>query len=373
MKGAPRRFAQDDKKRPLPAPPIVNVCSLNSHQIAGLLARIGCGLLLPLLITGCGASLSLGKGSAAIVAIPGKITFGSLQVGNTASAQVTLVNRSLSAAKVAGLNIAGKYFSIPNQVSLPLSVPAGGTYRFTVQFDPAETGSMTGELTVKGDSSTSDDSVVYLSGDGMKGAASSASVLTANSTAISFGPAVLNTVSTQTLTLTSSGTLPVTINSATTSGSGFTATGLALPATISPGQSAVLTVEFDPTSTGSSNGALVIASNSTGNSALSIPLTGTGVPMGVELNWNAPSSPDDPIAGFNVYRSAQGSSQFQLLNAAPDSQTDFTDSTVQTGQTYDYYVTSVDTSGTESAPSIIASVAIPNIGTQGSYRNRSAR
>jgi fibronectin type 3 domain-containing protein len=115
---------------------------------------------------------------------------------------------------------------------------------------------------------------------------------------------------------------------------------------------------------------LIVASNSAGNNSLSIPLQGTAVPLGIRLSWNPPDSEDDPIAGYNIYRSLEGSSQFQQLNRSPNSPTAYTDSTVQTGQTYSYYVTSVDSSGLESVPSNTTSVTVPETSAQNSSQVR---
>ena len=78
----------------------------------------------------------------------------------------------------------------------------------------------------------------------------------------------------------------------------------------------------------------------------------------VELNWIAPNSTDS-IAGYRVYRANGGSTSFQLLNSTIDVNTSFTDSTVQTGKSYEYEVTSVDSNGTESSPSNSAEFTIP--------------
>ncbi len=66
----------------------------------------------------------------------------------------------------------------------------------------------------------------------------------------------------------------------------------------------------------------------------------------------------DPIAGYHVYRSAGSSSNYSMLSSL-DTQTTYTDTTVQSGSTYDYIVKSVDTKGVESAPSNPISVTIP--------------
>jgi hypothetical protein len=78
----------------------------------------------------------------------------------------------------------------------------------------------------------------------------------------------------------------------------------------------------------------------------------------VNLSWNPPGSLTD-LAGFHVYRSPGGASIFQLLDSTTNQQSSYADTTVASGQTYDYEVTSVSLSGAESSPSNITRVSIP--------------
>ncbi len=78
----------------------------------------------------------------------------------------------------------------------------------------------------------------------------------------------------------------------------------------------------------------------------------------VQLSWDAPNSSSDPIAGYHVYRTTGSSSNYSMLSTL-DTQTTYTDTTVQSGATYDYIVKSVDTNGVESGPSNPVSVTIP--------------
>ncbi len=185
-----------------------------------------------------------------------------------------------------------------------------------------------------------------------------APALTVNATTVGFGDVALNTPTTQTVTLTSTGTSAVTVNSVAVTGNGFSASPVTLPATLNPGQSVALTLTFDPTAVGSVTGQLIIGSTSSTNSTLTIPLTGTGNPHQVDLNWLPPSGSGVAISGYNVYRAPSGGASYALLNSL-DSQTAFSDTGVQSGQTYNYYVTSVDSSGVESVPSNITTVSIP--------------
>ncbi len=78
----------------------------------------------------------------------------------------------------------------------------------------------------------------------------------------------------------------------------------------------------------------------------------------VVLSWQAPASSPHAIDGYNIYRAPGGSSSYQLIDRS-DTQTTYTDTAVQNGQSYDYVVKTVDTAGAESAPSNRTSVTIP--------------
>ncbi len=185
--------------------------------------------------------------------------------------------------------------------------------------------------------------------------------LSINATTIAFGDVNLNSPATQSVTLSSTGSAPVTVSAATVTGTGFTVSGVTFPITLSPNQTATLSVQFDPTTATALTGQLTITSNSSTGSSTVIGLSGTGVGVLYEVNlsWDAPASSPDPVAGYNVYRSRDGASTYQQLNTAVVTQTTYVDTTVQNAQTYDYIVESVDASGVTSSPSNMAAVPIP--------------
>ncbi|MGB6723830.1 MAG: choice-of-anchor D domain-containing protein, partial [Terracidiphilus sp.] len=190
--------------------------------------------------------------------------------------------------------------------------------------------------------------------------------LSINATSLPFGDVTVNTPATQMVTLTSTGTAPVTVSAATLAGTGFSVSGAAFPLTLNPNQAMTLSVEFDPTTAGAATGQLTITSNSLTNPADVISLSGMGESNSggsgtnsVNLTWDAPSASGVTIAGYNVYRTMNFSSAYQLLNSSADAQTAYVDNTVQNGQTYNYFVETVDSAGVSSAPSIVASVTIP--------------
>jgi hypothetical protein len=186
-------------------------------------------------------------------------------------------------------------------------------------------------------------------------------ILNLSTNSIAFGNVNLNTPATQSVTLTSTETTAVTVIAAIVTGAAFTLSDTGLPLTINSNQTATLNVQFDPTTAGPAIGTLTIVSTSLASPITTVSLSGTGVADSYEvgLSWDAPTSSPDPVAGYNVYRSPSGASSYQQLNSSAVTQTTYVDTTVQTGQNYDYIVESVDASGVTSVPSNTANVTIP--------------
>ena len=72
-----------------------------------------------------------------------------------------------------------------------------------------------------------------------------------SATSVGFGAEPLNSVVTKAVTLTSTGTVPLTIYAIMVRGSGFSWEGInRTPLTLAPGQTATLVLIFDPTTAG---------------------------------------------------------------------------------------------------------------------------
>jgi fibronectin type 3 domain-containing protein len=160
------------------------------------------------------------------------------------------------------------------------------------------------------------------------------------------------------VTFTNGGNSNVTISNVSISGAGYSASGIQSGQIVAPGKTATLNVTFTPSSSGAIPGSVSVASNAT-NSPASVTLSGTGVqPVShsVTLSWTASTS---AVSGYNVYRSTVSGGPYTKLNSALIAATTYTDSTVQASTTYFYVVTSVDSSGVESADSAEVSATVP--------------
>lgn len=430
---------------------IVNAGALLVPFLAGMLALgvSGCGVAIP------GAN---SNSTGTLVVSTQAINFGSVIVGHTASATVSLINTGSAPVQIEQIDLQGAAFAVNGQSSAPISVAAGTSYSLGVSFHPTSTGAATGALILTSSVSSTSQVIVSLSGTGEaiaanpalggltcasgaltgagtdsctvrltsaadssgldislasnttavsvpasvkvpagKGSATFTAMvsavakaeraavtataggvtksysiqlgaegpgLTLQSTSVPFGDVILNSAATQTVLLTSSGTAALTVSAIAITGKGFSLTNGSSPVTLQPGETATLEIQFDPTVAGLSTGTVTLTANTSGDTA-TIALSGTGEVQGeeasyeVELNWVAPADSADPVAGYNIYRAVSGSSSYQLVNASVDNVTSYTDTEVQNGKSYTYYVVSVDATGNQSAPSNVFSAVIP--------------
>jgi fibronectin type 3 domain-containing protein len=79
----------------------------------------------------------------------------------------------------------------------------------------------------------------------------------------------------------------------------------------------------------------------------------------VNLNWQAPAAkPGAPVKSYNVYRSTTSGSQYvRIASGVPEAR--YVDTTVSSGKTYYYVVTSVDAVGHESGFSAEIKATVP--------------
>jgi hypothetical protein len=108
-------------------------------------------------------------------------------------------------------------------------------------------------------------------------------VLSANTATLAFGDVAVSNTSTQNLTVTNTGTAPVTIAQASITGAAFTVIGGMPSGTIAVGQSVSAQIQFAPTASGATSGAITIISDAT-DSPLDISLTGTGAQAGLSVS-----------------------------------------------------------------------------------------
>jgi fibronectin type 3 domain-containing protein len=184
------------------------------------------------------------------------------------------------------------------------------------------------------------------------------SQLAATPSSVAFGNVPTGSNSTQTVTLSNTGSTSVVVSGETLTGTGFSTSGLVVPLTLTGGQSSTFSVSFAPTATGSVTGSVSMVSNAS-NSPTTVSLSGTGITASshsVDLTWNASTS---AVAGYNAYRGNVSGGPYTRLNSSLIAGLNYTDYSVQAGQTYFYVATAVNANSVESVYSNQAQATVP--------------
>src|SRR5438874_2274285 len=220
------------------------------------------------------ATIALSGTGAAVTsqlsATPSSLSFGSVNLGGGSSLGVTLTNNGNSNVTISSVSTSGTGYSTSG-VSANASLTPWETARLNVTFAPTSAEHVTGTVSVSSNASNSP-TTIALSGTG----AAVTSQLTATPTSLSFGSVNEGASSSLGVTLTNSGNSNVTISDVSTSGAGYSASGVSANATLTPGQTATLNVTFAPTAAGSVAGSVAATSNA-GNSPTTISLSGSGL------------------------------------------------------------------------------------------------
>jgi hypothetical protein len=231
-----------------------------------------------LFAAGCGVSVqsasTASTSTAMLQASPGSVSFGDVSVGQTATNEVSLHNPSQQAVNIAQLGVTGQSFFIEGNNALPVTIAPGATYNFEVGFKPAADSAYSGELTAM-DSAAQNVAQVDMRGSGGSRGDSDPS-LRISTSSLNFGDVTDGSSVTQQVRLSSGGRGPVTINSVSIRGAGFSFSGPAFPVTLSHHESVTLEVKFAPTKAGTATGELVIDSNASSDSTATVSLSGTG-------------------------------------------------------------------------------------------------
>jgi len=296
---------------------------------------------------------------------PASLNLGSVNVGSQNSQALTIKNTGSIPISVTAINISGGSGKFTySGITLPKSLAPNATTTVTVKFAPTAGGALSASLTLTSNpAATVSPSSVSLSGTGV-----SAPSLTANITGWRFGnqfdsPSLLSATYwfTSTLNNPASSSSNIAVSGITLSGSAAysASSNPSAPFTLTPGQSATVTITYSPdiaTSTaGYGIGQASVANNGAG-SPLVISFDGTGIHW-VTLSWTASTS---TITGNNIYRGTTSGGPYTKIGTV-GLVTNYNDTvpTLAPGVTYYYVVTAFDDSNNESVYSREVSATIP--------------
>ena len=210
------------------------------------------------------------------------LAFGSVGVGTVSTARtLTVTNSGTGSLDVGGVSVSGANAADFTSTSTCTTLAAGASCTVSVTFAPGAVGVRSASLAVATNAGTQP-TPVALSGTGVQPG------ISADATSVAFGAVTVGTTpQAQTVTVTNSGTAPLTVSGLALTGANaadFTASGCA--AAVAPGGTCSVVVTFTPGATGARAATLTVASNAPG-AAPAIALSGTGVQALVTL---APAS-----------------------------------------------------------------------------------
>lgn len=232
------------------------------------------------------ATLAGTGGTGPVVSLSASsLTFANQGVGTTSPAQtISLTNTGGATLNIASILASGD-FAVTD--SCGGAVAASSSCTLSVTFKPTATGARSGSITLTDDANPSTQ-IISLSGTGI----SSAVTLSANT--VTFPSQTEGTTSVaQTVTLTSSGTAPLTITSIVASGD-FAVTHNC-GTSVAAGANCVISITFTPTALGARAGTITITDNANPRTQ-TITLSGTGiVPVQLTLSPTTLSLPGTHI------------------------------------------------------------------------------
>ena len=290
-------------------------------------------------------------------------------VGSVTSNPALLTVNAAMSAPVITIQPTSQTVTVPN--SAVFSAAATGTAPMSYQWmrNGLSISGASGSTYMTSATSTSDNGAAFsvVISNAAGSATSAAAVLTvAPATTVLLNPSVsnlnfynvnLSSSASQNVTLTNAGNSNVTISQVMVSGAGFNAGGAA-GLILSPKQSTVVNVTFTPSSSGAASGSVIVSSNAT-NSPATIGLMGTGVtPIvhSVSLSW---TDGDTGVTGYNTYVASVSGGPYLKLTSTPTAGTSYVDSSVQSGRTYYYVVTALDSTNQESTYSSEIAAIVP--------------
>ncbi|MGA7221073.1 MAG: choice-of-anchor D domain-containing protein [Candidatus Sulfotelmatobacter sp.] len=209
----------------------------------------------------------LGTGVSATVQLsPASLTFGSQVVGSVSPAQVVTVTNTGSAALSITSITASANFGETNTCGASLA--AGADCSVSVDFAPTTTGTLTGTVSIADNASGSPQTV------GLTGTGTGAPAVSLSPTSLTFTIQAVDTSSpAQNVTLTNTGSGPLTITSVATTGD-YSQTNTC-GTSVAAGANCAISVVFTPITTGTRSGTAVVTDNAS-NSPQTVTLTGTG-------------------------------------------------------------------------------------------------
>ncbi len=210
-----------------------------------------------------------GLGVAQIAVEPASIGFGTVTLGQSGEAALTVRNTGTGDLSVTGVQSSDPAFSVSDDTAFDLAPDA--SRELTVQFSPSSVGEQQATLTIESNDASQPTLAVPLSGTGI-----GVPQIAVEPTSIDFGTVVLGQAAERTLTVQNAGTGDLSVTAVRTGDPAFSVIG-DTAFEVAPGASQAITVRFLPTSVGQRQVNLTIESNDSGQPTVTVVLSAQAV------------------------------------------------------------------------------------------------
>ncbi len=230
---------------------------------------------------------------ATTITPPGPISFPSVNVGQTSSVSIRVLNSGSASGTISSISLAPQVFQLANPVQLPQMLAPNGSLTLNLNFTPTQPGAVNGTLIVNTDTFT-------LTGTGLGSqlvysySANGVSItLGSTSPSVIFSPVQVTQSQQLMFDVKNSGTLPATISNigVTPANGPYSLSGVpSLPVTLAPNADFQLGITFTPTTVGYSNGTLMLD-----NTSIALVGSGTQPPPLPSYTITGPSGSATPM------------------------------------------------------------------------------
>jgi hypothetical protein len=280
---------------------------------------------------------------------PTNLQFGNVEVGGSRTLTAAITNAGPARVTVSSENTIGNGFAVSG-IEFPLSLEPGHSFTFRVTFRPESPGTVNGGIQLAGAEGT----ILEIP---LAGVGNPMGELVSYPSDVNFGSVPVGKRSLRRGVLTAKGA-SVTVYAANSNSSEFTPAGLSFPFTIAPGQLIPYALTFRPERGGKASGMISFRTRAIDSGTVQ-SLAGDGTApetYTVYLSWQPSQS---QVIGYNIYRGIQSGGPYSMINSGVDPNTSYIDNSVDSGSTYYYVTTAVNSSGEESTYSNQAQASIP--------------
>jgi hypothetical protein len=319
---------------------------------------LACIITFTATFSGC-ASVSADRTAAEkISVVPSVIDFKGVVVGQKNSQTIKVTNSSSDPISLKSLHVSGTGFSLPS-AKAPVVLAPGSHLSLSVIFDPPAVVDERGSLVISS-ADLKTPILIPLSGSGEKPTPK----LSLSPTSVNFGTRAIKSSTSQSVVLTNTGNLALSISSVSVANPEFSVSGISKGVSLSPNQKLEFQVWFHPTAGGKAS-ATISLDSSVGLAPIKLAVAGSASTStssasalhSVTLDWTNRSG---STMGYHVYRGEAQGGPFERVTGTLLETTSYKDTNVVAGGHYFYVVTAVAEGGPESPYSNEVAVEIPN-------------